>query len=427
MEMRSALSLTLASSLAAAPPSALAADEAMSPEVVIRDVDPLCSSKKVDVAYNSLRDEYLVLWSDSCLVAPGAWSQSLHGRRHSPSGLPLGPAFEVVSSSDGHSRGAPSIAHDRVNDRYLVVFTYDYTGTGDNWDVHGRFLDWTGPRTDWQEFLIAWHGANELDPKAAFSHISQKFLVTYTANPGAFTTVHGAFLAFGGAPGGFPVGNSATGDRLSPDLSYDPIADRFAVPHDDGSDIFARFVDANPQAVGSEVAVSSATEIESTAAAASCENSQHLFTWSVVNSSLDLGVMARFFLGTGAVDGDAFVLYNSVGDDRSPDVACRFGGTDYLVAQVVQEATSDDRGVWGRRVSSSKTLRDPFAIRGVGYLENLALETPAVAGGKSGWFVVWRHWNFASSTYEVHGRAVWDLLADDFEWGAVATWSAATP
>ena len=54
-------------------------------------------------------------------------------------------------------------------------------------------------------------------------------------------------------------------------------------------------------------------------------------------------------------------------------------------------------------------------------------DSPAVAGGRFGWFVAWKHWDPGYSHYALHGRVVWSLFADDFEWGTTATWSAVSP
>lgn len=82
-------------------PAPLAAQLAMGPEVVVSQQD--CDEAAPQVAFNSLHDEYLVVWHDLCAsVTPAS---RVYGRRLDRWGKPAGEIFEVTAATDGFEWG----------------------------------------------------------------------------------------------------------------------------------------------------------------------------------------------------------------------------------------------------------------------------------------------------------------------------------
>ena len=77
-----------------------------------------------DVAYNSVRNEFLLVWEQNLGIAEA----EIFGRRLAADGTPLAPPFQISGLSnngagfDGHE---PAVAYDPERDRYAVVFARD--------------------------------------------------------------------------------------------------------------------------------------------------------------------------------------------------------------------------------------------------------------------------------------------------------------
>ena len=116
-------------------PSLDAASESAEIIVSAQDIDEYLP----DAAYNSVRDEYLVVWHDS----PPAQARSIKARRYTAAGSFLAEYVIAFEDSPLRDNAQPSVAYDPVNDRYLVVWVRDVFGDGSDWDVYGRIVPWT--------------------------------------------------------------------------------------------------------------------------------------------------------------------------------------------------------------------------------------------------------------------------------------------
>jgi len=105
----------------------------LSSEIVINAVD---NEKYLpSVAYNSKHQEYLVVWSTTWTIG----TRDIRAQRVSAQGKLLGSEFTVNENATKDS-AQPSVAYDPVNDRYLVTFIFDASGSGTDWDLWGRLI-----------------------------------------------------------------------------------------------------------------------------------------------------------------------------------------------------------------------------------------------------------------------------------------------
>ncbi|MBZ0088788.1 MAG: hypothetical protein K8H90_00255, partial [Thermoanaerobaculia bacterium] len=124
------------------------------------------------VAYNSLHDEYLVVWEE--IAADG--SHDLFARRVTAGGVLLA-TFAVATS--GNDQVEPAVAFDPVNDRYLVTWSYDYWGDGSDWDIVGRFIPWSGPTPGLADFGICTWTSSQAHSTVAYGGANQELLVAW--------------------------------------------------------------------------------------------------------------------------------------------------------------------------------------------------------------------------------------------------------
>jgi hypothetical protein len=398
-------------------PPAAPAQQAMAPEVVVSATD--CAGYHPRVAFNSLREEYLVVWTEYC---PGATPLSrIRARRFDFHGLSRGPSFDVSPTTDGRDRWDPAVAHDPIADRYLVVYDYDYDGAGTDIDVRARFLGGEGVVPSWPEFAISQATYREELPDVAVSETTGVFLVSWTQAAASDPGLRGARVTFGSNPApidlasGGPPGRSAA-------LAFSPwLGEEFAVGYDNSEDLLIRWVDPVTGSLTPEQTVASNPAVEGEAAVASCGDGQTLVAWEWLYGWEDWDLGARFFRGD-APESGTFALASSIISELSAATDCRRGGASYLVAW--QEWLGPgEAGISARQVTTTHQFQPPFAVR-TGTLG----APPGLAGGRAGWFVAWMHPREGTSLpWDLHGRVVWELFADGFEWGTAGTWSAKVP
>lgn len=209
-------------------------------------------AQRPSVAYNSVRDEYLVVWSgetNTGLRVQGEFE--VHGQRLSATGALLGtPGFRISDMGpDGNALFdaiRPRIAYDPLNDTYLVVWEGDDDNGGavnDEMEVWGQRLTGDGIEFGANDFRITSMGPpgnpgfDALSPAVAFNSWRHEFLVVWAGDDstGTGSLIPGANEIFGqrlDADGvkvgttGFRISDmgpdsSAAFDAASPDVAFD--------------------------------------------------------------------------------------------------------------------------------------------------------------------------------------------------------------
>ena len=192
------------------------------------------------VAYNSRHKEYLVVYQYHNTILSGP--DQIHAARLSADGSYI--ANYVVSDLPNSCR-QPDVEYDPLNDRYLVVWTYDRNGDNNNWDIHGRFVPVTGPVDTLPSMKIGGFATwDEFRPRLAYGAVGHDFFVVCTLD---FDTARQPAVAGFRVPAdGSPAWHYTTihedtyqSRRMHPDIAYNPRRDEFMVVYGDGADIYA--------------------------------------------------------------------------------------------------------------------------------------------------------------------------------------------
>ncbi|MCC7130399.1 MAG: hypothetical protein B6D39_06550 [Anaerolineae bacterium UTCFX2] len=360
------------------------------------------------IAYNSVHNEYLVVWES---VLPGN-VHKIYARRIASDGRQL---ISFTVSSNANNQMNPSVAYDPTHDRYLVVFVYDLNGDASNWDVHGRFIPWSGPSASLLDFSICNFSSNQGHPVTVFASTQQEFLVVWVnfqTSVASYISARRVWADGSGFPYSPFVVSSGTENRDYPDVAYNPSRNEYLVVWDvvkTGSavDIYGirlsgegtPLTGGTPSVTG-EFSIAGWSAIEEKPAVAACAQAdQFLVAWQSDQSKGDYAIYARYLSGTAAL-GNVYQIVDTTSDQFNADMTCGPGGRYLVVWQ--DEYTTGEFGVWGRLASPSESFDDEFLI--CGPHQNADREYPAVNGGSISYLVAWEHDIDGGASADIYGR-----------------------
>ncbi len=174
------------------------------------DGDPSVDAADPAVAYNSLHQEYLVVWQadDPAVGLTDNDFQILGQRIDATTGLEIGPAFRISDLAVGDPAFAayrPAVVYSASSNEYLVVWAGD-AGVPGEFEIFGQRLD-ADPSSfgavGANDFRISDMGPDgNLDfgafrPAVAFNAVDDEYLVVWTGDDNPPGLVDNAFEVFG--------------------------------------------------------------------------------------------------------------------------------------------------------------------------------------------------------------------------------------
>ena len=352
------------------------------------------------IAYDSLHDEYLVVW-ENIESSPSGNIHDIYARRISASGLLLGE-FEVASGA--FDRKQPDVAYDSAHDRYLVVWSYDSWGDATDFDIMGRFIPWNGPDPLIGEFAIETSREISDKPRVVYGTTFDELMVLWKVESTPTAIEGGARYSNGTWSPALTIYNGA-GDADFPDLAYNQVANEFIAVWDvqnagTGLDIYAARITWDAKLIGSgPFTIANTSASEQHPAVASCSSvNQYLVAWQqpVPFQSYDT-VVGKRFTGNGTLVG-SFIIGTAESLNR-PTLACSSAGSEYLAAW---ENQSTQVGLQGAFFSSDLTVFTVFQIIPPGSSSDRAV--PAVASGKWTSLVAWEQGREGTGYRDIYGR-----------------------
>jgi len=373
-------------------------------DITISDLDN--EEHLPSVAYNWKHREYLVVWHTSGPIG----GRDIRGARVSSQGKVLS-TFDIYAHNTRDS-AQPDVAYDPVNDRYLVVWVFDTSGGGADWDLYGRFIPRNGPSGSLSEFPICTWETHQWNPKVAYGRAVEEYLVVW--NNEYQSGVLPMYISGRrvGATGAFPGGDSdltiwdAAENRVNADVTYNLARNEYLLVYDNAVDIFGmRLTGDLTHNFGGEFGIAGWPDVEQRPAVAACEAAdQYFVAWQSLQDGTHFDIYGRFVNGDGTVADVKHVRGTSV-DETLPDIVCGSGEDQYLVVWQQQYSNlSGPYGVWGRVLDTNKTQGTIFGI--VAGYASYSRTNPALAAGRPNYLVIWEHDRHGTSYQDIHGRLV---------------------
>ncbi len=356
------------------------------------------------VAYNSLHDEYLVVWYND--QGGGLWD--IYARRVRGDGTLLSD-FCVVSDV-GRKNWQPDVAYSPTQDAYLVVYTYEVNAS--DYDLWAKRVGWNG---GWMsaEIHINQEAGKQWNPAVAYNSQNDEYLVVYENWWGGGLRDIAAQRVKASDGSLLSWRNIATGageERVFPDVAYNQARNEYLIvygygPSNNGG-IRGKVASTNLGTLGSEVHICEDFHYDQDFPAVAAGPDEYLVVWEDGDwSTNNYDIFARRVNGDGSQGPSGGFEIDGIGDSNlhvNPAVA--YGaGYGYLVAWRYYEGGSN-QNIYGRYVmpGQDSAAGEEFAIDG----DSGSQRYPAVACNPSGDCLVVEDDNYPGPDYEIRGRFV---------------------
>ena len=179
------------------------------------------------IAYNSQRQEYLVVWYNDRTGCDDIRAQRLRW-----DGLKIGPPF-YINAGCPQDRRYPDVVYNSANDQYLVVWEQQDTTNG--YSIRARRVSGLGAVLDTSDIVIRDDGSimyTPLKPAVAYDTTTGKYLVVWEEiwHSTITSTIYGQLLTSSAALDGSRLIVSEGSDaRQQPDLAYNQHATSYLV------------------------------------------------------------------------------------------------------------------------------------------------------------------------------------------------------
>jgi hypothetical protein len=305
------------------------------------------------VAYNSRRDEFLVVWSNT---RSGGATKDIYARRLSGNGT-LRSYFTISHNANFHNY-EPDVAYSPIHDEYLVVFTYNSSVTGP--DIWARRVKWDG---SWMssEFALGRKTDSQHDPAVTYNSDADEYLVVYQNTwAGGGRDIDAERVR---ASDGTPLGwvNVAAGGgqfRSAPDVTYNPASNLYLIAYTfqsgGSADIFGKVASWNFGDVSPEIHICDDPNGQANVAVAA-DGGEYLAVWEDLPNVSTSELYARRLAPDGTPLGPGGGFWITGAHNRYDEAPSVTGGASFGYLIVWQRFMGGlDFNIYGRYVSRGR-------------------------------------------------------------------------
>ena len=334
--------------------------------VVFAIATTLVSEKNGKAAYNSVNNEYLVVYE---VAEAGGANYNIKGQRIAANGIKIGSAFNIGVDSVRNER-RPAIAYSPHANVYLVVYERYY---GPDYDIVGKIVSASGAPGSMIWILDS--TKNEFNPCVAFNSTNNEFFVAseWEYSVSDLDIVGARMSESGSRIGAFSLSEYSVSEK-HPDLAYSRVNNQYLLAFEfedaaNDNDIVGWLLNSDGTHVGSSafyIGGFTVNELAPSLAYNSTDN-QYLatFRYDYSGNGTDFDIVGQRLSSSGAKAGSAFFVNFSARSENNPDIIYNSTNNEYFVAfdlDLFGDGTYNI--VLGRRVSALGGTIGSFIIIG---------------------------------------------------------------
>jgi hypothetical protein len=282
------------------------------------------------IAYNSVDDEFLVVWTEQGVRDTGG--DSLYGimaQRFSSSGEMIGTRFAPTGDPINKIILLPTPEFNRFTEEYFI----GYTMVGDGFDEYGAIFSSGGSVK--QPFVISGQPKSQMHTRLAFNSTRHEYFVVYNSSESGSPDIKGVILAEDGTPvSGEIMINDAPGDQYNPFIAYNPVDDTYLLNWEDfrnvptweqNGEIYGALLDGEGNVLVNDIPMiddfgtSDEGDQRLNEVTYNPDRNQFLVCWTDTAPSLDnVGIRGRFITAGGKLAGPIFTIVDGIGPQIFP-------------------------------------------------------------------------------------------------------------
>ena len=278
------------------------------------------------MAYNSVEDEFLVVWTEQGVRVQG--EASLYGiaaQRFTSSGEKIGGIISPAGDPLNKIILLPTPEFNQFTKEYFL----GYTMSGDGFDEYGAIISNTGDIIK-QPFVISAKPKSQMHTRMAFNTQKRQYFVVYNSSESGSPDIKGVIVAEDGTPvTGELMINDSQGDQYNPYIVYNPRDDRYLVNWEDfrnvptweqNGEIYGALLDSdgivrvNDIAMIDDFNTPEEGDQRLNEISYNPDKNEYLATWSDTSPVLEnVGVRGRFITSEGELGGPIFTVVDTIG------------------------------------------------------------------------------------------------------------------
>ncbi|MFA7060099.1 MAG: hypothetical protein WC156_04700, partial [Pedobacter sp.] len=295
---------------------------------------------------------------------------------------------------------------------YLIVYEYDTSGSGTNWDIYGQRMSGDGQKIG-SPFAILSGAKNESNPRVAYNSTNNEYLVVaqYDTNGSGLYQIMGQRVAAGGTLAGSVITVYGTSKaQYSPDVAYNSTNNTYLVAFDTlyNADTLEDVVTAVLSNLGVRtnytVHTYSTLHFTRPRLAYNSTNNQYLMVFKSIDSYGYTYINGYQLTSIGAEVNTAGIWIDNFSNynDANPNVAYNGTNNEYAVIWEEDDSASGDRSLLStvmRTVGADGTLAGFYQRE---YSDTITLTSPTISHDtlRNEYFVVLATRDTSSGEYD---------------------------
>jgi hypothetical protein len=365
----------------------------------------------------------------------GVLFQSMSEKADVASSMPpeLGPFIDIWSGDSVQNWG-PEVAYNDLRDEYLIVWLNERASS---LDIYARRVGGDGSVRSWFA-IAADPGIEYYNPVVAFSPKQERYLIVYQKYINMnYSEIWGRFVSWDGSWMGnpFPIRQDPDHQRR-PDITYNIQDDEFLVVYENAwasglHDIAAQRIKASDGSLLSWRNIATGTSQARTHPSVAYNESRNEYLIAYLYQPVDIyqpsDIYGKVSSATMGVLSNELIISDKPVCEQKVSVGA--GPDEYLVVWADRVCGTNDSNIYARRLKGDGSLTGPTG--GFPILINPHyLSNPSLAFGQNhAYLVVWRHVpNNSTTIWDVYGNYVipgQDKPADiEFEISNFPSWDS---